>query len=58
MFRNKLSNHDILYGAEVDAVESKFYINNDPDRILNSKFVELKTSRCIKNTKQYKAFRR
>jgi RAT1-interacting protein len=57
IFRTKLSNHRLLFGAEMDGVMSTTAINDCYD-LAKAEFVELKTSRQIETARQDRNFRR
>lgn len=57
VFRTKLNNHYLLFGAEVDGVKSKTQINNCSE-LAGAEFVELKTSRHIETVRQHHNFKR
>ena len=60
LFRTRIENISLVYGAEMDAYKSEThkFDENDPTKLLNpDKFVELKTSRIIENQRQDRNFR-
>lgn len=57
MFRTKLNNHHLLFGAEMDGVKSTTGINNCSE-LAKAEFIELKTSRQIETARQNHTFRR
>lgn len=57
MFRTKLNNHCLLFGAEMDGVESTSVINSCSE-LAGAKFIELKTSRHIETARQNQNFKR
>jgi RAT1-interacting protein len=57
MFRTKLSNHHLLFGAEMDGVKSTTEINNCSE-LAKAEFIELKTSRQIETARQNQNFKR
>lgn len=60
MYRSKLGEHYILYGAETDGVDSNVLIDLDSqiNEISPTKFIELKTSRFIQNERQDRNFKK
>ncbi|XP_069672153.1 decapping and exoribonuclease protein-like isoform X2 [Periplaneta americana] len=57
MFRTKLNSHRLLFGAEMDGVNSKTAINSCAE-LAQAEFIELKTSRQIETRRQDDNFRR
>lgn len=57
VFRAKLNNHCLLFGAEMDGVKSTSVINNCSE-LAETQFIELKTSRCIETARQNQNFKR
>jgi hypothetical protein len=57
IFRTKLSNHRLLFGAEMDGVMSMTAINDCSD-LAKAQFIELKTNRQIETVRQGHNFRR
>jgi RAT1-interacting protein len=57
MFRTKLSNHHLLFGAEMDGVKSMTAISNYSE-LAEAEFIELKTSRQIETARQNHNFKR
>lgn len=57
MFRTKLSNHHLLFGAEMDGVKSMTRINSCSE-LAEAEFIELKTSRQIETARQNHNFKR
>lgn len=58
VYRSKLNNHYLLYGAEVDGVDSLDLVSSDVSHLNNVRFVELKTSRQIQNERQDRNFKK
>lgn len=57
VFRTKLNNHHLLFGAEMDGVKSRTEINSCSE-LADAEFVELKTSRQIETGRQNHNFKR
>jgi RAT1-interacting protein len=57
MFRAQLNNHSLLFGAEMDGVNSTSMIDSC-SQLAEAKFIELKTSRHIETPQQDRNFRR
>jgi len=57
MFRAKLNNHCLLFGAEMDGVKSTSVINSCSE-LAEAQFIELKTSRFIETARQNQNFKR
>lgn len=57
IFRRRIGDHTILYGAEMDGVTSETKIA-DPLPLKDLEFVELKTSRAIEHEGQDRNFRK
>lgn len=57
MFRAKLNNHCLLFGAEMDGIKSTSMIKSCLE-LAEAKFIELKTSRCIETARQNQNFKR
>ena len=58
VYRSKLNNHYILYGAEVDGVDCPEPVPSDVGSFNCVKFVELKTSRHIQTAHQDNNFKK
>lgn len=59
MYRSRLNENNLVYGAEVDGVDTYEHIKNVNCSILNQmKFIELKTNRMITFDKQDLNFKR
>jgi RAT1-interacting protein len=57
VFRAKLNNHCLLFGAEMDGVKSTSVVNSCSE-LAEAQFIELKTSRCIETARQNQNFKR
>nr|CAD7401447.1 unnamed protein product [Timema cristinae] len=57
MFQSKMSDHNLLYGAEMDCVDSQTEVLTEQD-LANAHFIELKTNRMIEDRRQDMNFRR
>nr|CAD7264957.1 unnamed protein product [Timema shepardi] len=57
MFQSKMSDHNLLYGAEMDCVDSETEVLTEQD-LANAHFIELKTNRMIEDRRQDMNFRR
>lgn len=57
VFRAKLNNHRLLFGAEMDGVKSTSVINSCSE-LAEAQFIELKTSRSIETARQNQNFKR
>nr|CAD7440407.1 unnamed protein product [Timema bartmani] len=57
MFQSKMSDHHLLYGAEMDCVDSETEVLTEQD-LANAHFIELKTNRMIEDRRQDMNFRR
>jgi len=57
MFRAKLNNHCLLFGAEMDGVISTSVIKTCSE-LAKAQFIELKTSRRIETARQNQNFKR
>jgi len=57
MFRAKLNNRCLLFGAEMDGVKSTSVINSCSE-LAEAQFIELKTSRFIETARQNQNFKR
>lgn len=62
VYKNKLNNHTILYGAEVDGIDSPVPVflksELDQDKLKSRKFIELKTSLEPLNNRQNRNFKK
>nr|CAD7196840.1 unnamed protein product [Timema douglasi] len=57
MFQSKMRDHNLLYGAEMDCVDSETEVLTEQD-LANAHFIELKTNRMIEDRRQDMNFRR
>ncbi|KAK7788557.1 hypothetical protein R5R35_011747 [Gryllus longicercus] len=57
MFKSKLNLHRLMYGAEMDGVESSDVVKNLED-LQAAEFIELKTNRKIQHPKQAENFKK
>jgi len=57
VFRTKLNNHRLVFGAEMDGVRSMTEISNCSE-LAEAEFIELKTSRQIETARQNHNFKR
>lgn len=58
LFRTKLNDRRLIYGAEMDAVTSDVPLEDCLEDLMLAEFIELKTSRKLDNCRQERNFKR